>query len=123
MDINDDIMNLAKGWIVHYDNGRIITEYDKDGNQTDWREVPKVGIKSLSLKWYNKHWTIYGKGIYLQKKRAWITPVAGIEQEPNVEYRYIGYWEGNNKVYYKVNELTGQMKMVVETIGEEKELK
>lgn len=117
MDINDDIMNMQKGWVVQYEDGRILTEYDRDGVCLNWRTVPKVGIKSLSLKWYNKHWTLYGKSIYLQKKRGWVVPVAGVDQEANIQYRYIGYWEGNNRVFYQVDESTGQMKMLVETIG------
>lgn len=116
MDINDDIMNMPKGWVVHYHDGTIITEYDRDGNQRDWRSVPKTGIKSLSLKWHNKHWSIFGKSIYLQKKRGSIIPLSGIEQEPTVEYRYIGYWEGNNKVFYRVEEETGKMSIVVENM-------
>ena len=116
MDINDDVMNMPKGWIVHYDNGTIVTEYDRNGNQTDWRSVPKTGIKSLSLKWNNKHWTIAGKDIYLQKKRGWVVPHSGVNQHPTIECRYIGYWEGNDKIYYEVNEHTGRMRMVVETL-------
>ena len=118
MDINDDIMNMPRGWIIHYKNGQILTEYDRDGTQRDWRKAAKVGIRSISLKWFTKHWTITGKGIYLQKKRGWIIPVAGLDQAPNIQYRYIGYWEGNDKIYYRVDELTGQMKMVIESIGE-----
>jgi len=114
VDINDDIMNMPKGWIVHYDDGRIITEYTTNGKQRDWRDVPKVNIKSLSLKWHNRFWTLHGKGIYLQKKRGWIIPVQGVDMEPNIQYRFIGYWEGDNKVYYRVDEHTGQMLMVVE---------
>jgi len=117
MDINDEIMNMPRGWVVHYEDGRIITEYDLDGNQLDWRKVPKRGIKSLSLKWHTKHWTIHGKEIYLQKKRGWVVPTAGVDQTPNIQYRYIGYWEGNDKVFYQVDEQTGQMKMVVESLG------
>lgn len=121
MDINDAVMNMSKGWVVHYEDGTILTEYDFVGNSTDWREVPKKGIKSLSLKWYGKHWSIYGKDIYLQKKRGWVIPVFGLEQEVSVQSRSIGYWEGNNKIFYQVDEQTGQMKMVVETIGKEEE--
>jgi len=117
MDVNDDVMNMPKGWVVHYEDGRIITEYDLQGVSREWRKIPKTGIKGLSLKWHNKHWTIHGKQAYLQKKRGWITPVAGVDQEANIEYRFIGYWEGNNKVFYRVEEATGQMKMIVETIG------
>lgn len=123
MDINDDILNMAKGWVIHYEDGRTLAEYDKDGNQLEWRKASKQGIKSLSLKWFNKHWSIYGKRDYLQKKKGWITPVYGLEQEPVIQFRYIGYWEGNNKVFYRVDEATGDMKMVVESIaGEEEEV-
>jgi len=54
MDINDAVMSMAKGWVVSYNDGTVITEYDKDGNETNWKKVPKVGIKSLSLKWHSK---------------------------------------------------------------------
>ena len=115
MDINDDIMNMPRGWVVHYEDGTIITEYDIDGNAKDWRAIPKKGIKSVSLKWHNKHWTISGKDCYIQFKRAWVAPMAG-NITPNIDYRCIGYWEGNDKVIYKVNEKTGQMQMLVESI-------
>jgi hypothetical protein len=116
MDINDDILSMPKGWVVQYTDGRIITEYDRNGSQTEWRKIPKVGIKCIHLKWNTKHWTISGKESYLQKKRGWVSPQPG-PQETNIQYRYIGYWEGNDKVYYQVDEITGQMSMVVETIG------
>ena len=114
MDINDDILNMPKGWIVQYEDGTIITEYDRDGRAKDWREVPKVKIKSLSLKWYNRFWTIHGKDVYLQKKRGSVVPQAGVEMEPRIEYRFIGYWEGSERVYYRVCEHSGQMSMIIE---------
>jgi len=117
MDMNDDIMNMPRGWIVQYDDGTIITEYDRDGNQRDWKKISKKGIRCLSLKWHSKFWTITGKDVYLQKKRGWVVPVPGLEQSPNIQYRYIGYWEGNDKVYYEVNEYNGQMRMVVESLS------
>jgi hypothetical protein len=113
MDMNDDILNMVKGWVVHYEDGTIITEYSSDGTETEWKKIPKVGIKSLSLKWHTKYWSIAGKEVYLQKKRGWVVPGTQMT-EPVVEYRCIGYWEGNNRVFYKVDELTGEMKMVVE---------
>jgi hypothetical protein len=116
MDINDDVMNLARGWVVQYEDGTIITEYDLEGNERNWKKIPKNNIKSLSLKWGSKHWTIYGKEFYIQYKRGWVTPVPGRNLVPNVEYRCIGYWEGNNKVIYKVHEATGKMEMIVESI-------
>jgi hypothetical protein len=113
MDINDDIMNMQKGWVVHYEDGTIITEYDSNGQEIDWKKVPKVGIKSLSIKWHGKHWSIIGKDVYLQKKRGWVIPGTGMVA-PEVEFRFIGYWEGNNRVFYRVDDATGEMKMVVE---------
>lgn len=113
MDINDEIMNMPKGWILHYEDGTIITEYDSNGVEKDWKKVPKVGIKSLSLKWYTKHWSVAGKDVYLQKKRGWIVPGTAMTS-PEVQYRFIGYWEGNNRVFYRIDDETGEMKMVVE---------
>lgn len=115
MDMNDEIMSMAKGWIVHYEDGTIITEY-KDGQHMEWNKIPKKGIKSLSLKWHEKNWTLYGKENYIQKKRGWVPWQSG-ELEPTTQYRYIGYWEGNNKVLYRVDDKTGEMKMEVESIG------
>lgn len=115
MDINDDVLSMPKGWVVQYEDGTIITEYDRNGEQRDWRRVPKKGIKALSLKWNNKHWTIHGKETYIQKKRGWVNPALGT-QEPNVQFRYIGYWEGNDRVFYRVEESTGNMNIEVESI-------
>lgn len=115
MDINDDTLSMAKGWVVKYEDGKIITEYDRNGAQINWRMIPKVNIKSISLKWFTKNWTITGKEIYLQKKRGWVAGASG-DLEPSVQYRYIGYWEGNDRVFYRVDELTGVMVMVVETL-------
>jgi hypothetical protein len=117
MDVNDDILSMPKGWIVQYTDGRIITEYDRDGKQTNWRKIPKVGIRCVHLKWNKKHWTLSGKDVYLQKKRGWVASSPG-ELEPNIQYRYIGYWEGNDRVFYCVDEMTGAMTMVVETISD-----
>ncbi len=114
MDINDDVLSMPKGWIIAYNDGTIITEYDRDGNPREWRSVPKTNIRYVALKWLSKHWTIAGREHYLQKKRGWVNPAIAGEQEANIQYRYIGYWEGKNKVFYRVDEATGEMKMLVE---------
>jgi hypothetical protein len=118
MDINDDIMNMPRGWIVQYHDGRTITEYDRDGNEINWRDIPKKNIKSVSLKWNDKYWHLYDKENYIQCKRGWLLPSPG-RVIPNIEYRCIGYWENNNKVIYKVSEHTGKMEMIVESIAKE----
>ncbi len=121
MDINDDILSMPKGWIIAYNDGSIITEYDRDGNSREWRKLSKENIKYIALKWNNKNWTVFGREHYLQKKRGSVNPAIPGDQEPRVEYRYIGYWEGKNKVYYRVNELTGDMKIIVEGPVEDSE--
>lgn len=117
MDINDAVMSLSKGWVVCYNDGKIITEYDQNEVETSWRSVPKNNIKSLSIKWMDRHWTIPGPGPFIPPfKRAWISP--GMSQSI-IEYRCIGYWDGNNKVIYRVDEQTGKMSILVETITKE----
>lgn len=114
-DMNDEIMSMPKGWVVYYRDGSIITEYDVNGVQREWRKVPKVNIKAVGLKWNSKFWCIHGKEHYIQKKRGWV-PVSfsGASAETTVQYRYIGYWEGKNKVFYRVDENTGQMTIITE---------
>lgn len=114
MDINDDVLSMPRGWVIAYNDGIIITEYDRNGISREWNKVSKKNIKYIALKWETKHWTIFGKENYLQKKRGWITPTVGVEIEPTIQYRYIGYWEGSNKVFYRVDEQTGEMKIEVE---------
>ena len=110
----DRVQHMDKGWAVLYEDGRIITEIDPDGTPHDWNTVPKRSIKELTLKWYDRTWSIAGKSIYLQFKRAWITPGMA---ESILEERCIGYWEGDNKVVYRIEESTGKMRMTVETIS------
>lgn len=113
--MNDEIMNMPKGWVVCYEDGTVLTEYDVDGNERPWKSIPKVGIRSLSIKWYNRHWTIYGKSCYFQYKHGWISPVAGVDLHPNLEERCIGYWDGGEKVCYHVDEQSGKMWITVES--------
>jgi len=107
--IDDTIANMARGWLVVYDDDTQVTE-----SQMDWSEVDKKRIKILALKWYNKFWTIRGKTAYIQMKRGWVPMVVGIDLEPFCEERCIGYYEGKNKVLYRVNDRTGQMTLDVQ---------
>ena len=109
--MNDDVMSQPKGWVVKYEDGTIITEYDRDGNPRPWRSIPKRNIQSLSIKWHHKHWTITGRQNYFQFKRGSISPG---EEESRIEERCIGYWDGPDKIVYRVNERTGIMKMTIE---------
>lgn len=96
---------MRRGWIVELIDGTTLLECD-----TDWCDVPKIKIKSLSLIFEGRKWKLENKEAYIQKKRASIAPG---ETKPVVEQRIIGYYDGPNKVEYVVNENTGNMTMRV----------
>ncbi len=96
-------------WEVKYYDGTVINE-----NQTDWKKIPKVGIKRLTLYYDGRQWDIVGRQVYFQKKCASVVP--GIPDSFQVESRSIGYYEDTSKVMYTVNEHTGIMKMEVKDI-------
>jgi len=96
---------MDKGWIVEYEDGTVITEEEKH-----WHDIPKTDIKRLSLKWGPKIWSMEGKKYYTQKKRATIVPGS----DPQIEFRYIGYYDNGIKVWYRVEENTGRMEVVTE---------
>jgi hypothetical protein len=99
-------MSIKRGWSVLYVDGTEINE-----NQMEWSKIPKVGIVELALHYDNKKWQITNKLAYVQKKRASMVP--GVQESFVIESRSIGYYEGNQKVWYTVDEFTGQMKMEV----------
>ena len=98
---------MRRGWIVKYADGTVIKETDME-----WKQIPKTGIVKLSLLFDGKRWDIHDKPAYVQKKRASVVP--GVPESFSIESRSIGYYEGNKKVWYTVNESTGQMKMEVQ---------
>ncbi len=97
---------MRRGWEVEYEDGKIIKE-----NQKEWREIPKIGIKRMTLHFDGKRWDLSGKDAYTQKKRASQAP--GDAASFVIESRSIGYYEGNKKVWYTVNENTGMMNINV----------
>ena len=110
VNMNDQIMNLSRGWFVVYKDGSMVTE-----DEIDWVNVNRAEIKVLGLKWFDKFWTLSGKTAYIQFKRGW-APYApnGGEVPIFCDERCIGYYEGADKVIYRVKERTGKMKMTVE---------
>lgn len=98
-----------KGWEIEFSDGTTINE-----DQADWKNVPKIGIKRLTLHFMGRRWDINDKEVYFQKKRASCIP--GIPESFQVESRTIGYYDGNNKVMYTVDENTGRMIMEVKEI-------
>lgn len=97
---------MRRGWSVEYVDGRVIKE-----TEMEWKKLPKAGIIRLTLHYDGKRWDIHDKIAYTQKKRASMVP--GVAESFVVESRSIGYYEGNQKVWYTVDEFTGQMKMEV----------
>ena len=101
-------MNNRRYWELEYSDGRIINE-----NQMEWKKAPKANIVRLTLHYDGRRWDIQNKLAYIQKKRASVTPGGG---DFTIESRSIGWHEGNKKVWYTVNEFTGQMKMEVKEL-------
>jgi len=102
-------MSIRRGWEVEYVDGTIINE-----NQMEWKKIPKVDIVRVTLHFDGRQWDMENKIAYVQKKRASVVP--GVVGSFMVESRSIGYYEGNKKVWYTVNEFTGQMKMEVKEL-------
>jgi len=102
-------MSIRRGWEVEYENGSIINE-----NQMEWRKLPKTDMVRVTLHFDGRRWDIHNKIAYIQKKKASVVP--GVPDSFRVESRSIGYYEGNKKVWYTVDEFTGQMRMEVKEI-------
>ena len=102
-------MQNRRYWEAEYYDGKVINE-----NQMEWKKIPKMGIKRLTLHYDGRQWSIDDKQVYFQKKHASVVP--GIPDSFQIEARTIGYYEDNHKILYTVDEHTGVMKMIVEDI-------
>lgn len=99
-----------RGWVVEYEDGTTIRE-----DQMEWKEIPKINMKRLTLHYDGRRWDIIDKLAYVQKKRASMIP--GVQESFQVESRSIGYYEEDKKVWYTVDEATGKMTMEVTGIN------
>jgi len=97
---------MRRGWQVELVDGSILEE-----GQIEWREVPKVKIKRLSLLYDGRQWDLFEKQAYFIKNKASMVP--GIAESFQIERRCIGYYEGAKKIHYIVDELTGKFNMEV----------
>lgn len=97
---------MARGWEVELHDGTTLYE-----NSTDWKDVPKVQIKRLSLIFDARRWDLVNKQAYFIRNTASVVP--GSQESFRIEKRGIGYYEGSTKVLYTVNESTGEFKMTV----------
>lgn len=102
-------LNGFRGWNVKYYDGTEIYE-----GKEEWKNIPKIGIKRLTLHFDGRQWDIMGKQAYIQKKHASVVP--GIPKSFQIESRSIGYYEDTSKIIYTVDEHTGVMKMEVKDI-------
>ena len=104
-------MNRYRYWEVELSNGDIIRE-----GQMEWKQVPKKAITRLSLFFDGRRWDLSGKEAYFVKYRASMVP--GIQESMRLERRTVGFYEGNTKVCYHVDENSGRFYMeVIDTNG------
>jgi len=101
---------MRRGWAAEYVDNTVINE-----DQMEWKKLPKTNMISLTLHYDGREWAIHDKAAYIQKKKASMIP--GVDESFQIESRSIGYYDvidGNNcKVWYTVDENTGQMIMEV----------
>ena len=105
----DTNINHFRGWEVALSTGQVIREGDME-----WTEVPKQDIVRLTQRYDGREWNIDNKKEYYQKKQASVIP--SIPGSFQIESRSIGYYEGNSKVLYTIDEHTGRMKMEIKDI-------
>jgi len=102
---------MRRGWEVEYADGTIVKE-----SQQNWTAIPKVGIVRATLHYEGRRWDLHNKIAYMQKKRASVAP--GIADSFQIESRSLGYCDVVDgkmvKIWYTVDEFTGQMTMEVE---------
>lgn len=98
---------MRRGWEAEFKDGRIVKE-----TEIDWNKLSRDGIVRLTLHYEGRRWDLIGKEAYTQKKRG--SAVPGIKDSFMIESRSVGYYEGNKKVWYTVNEHTGAMNITIE---------
>jgi len=97
---------MRRGWEVTLNDDTVLNE-----DNTEWKDVPKVRIKVLSLLYDGRRWDLSDKQAYFIRNKASMVP--GIAESFRVERRCIGYYEGAKKVHYIVEEATGKFNMEV----------
>jgi len=97
---------MRRGWEVTLKDDTVLNE-----DNTEWKDVPKVKIKVLSLLYDGRRWDLSDKQAYFIRNKASMVP--GIAESFKVERRCIGYYEGAKKIHYTVEEDTGKFNMEV----------
>lgn len=96
-----------RGWAVSYDDGEVISEWEFN---KPFRYLPKQNnIKSVALFWSDdRYWIFPDKQYYFELKKMEIM-IPSYTPEPAIVARSIGYYEGNKKITWTLNERTGEM--------------
>lgn len=102
---------MVRGWQVELEDGTVLYE-----NNTNWKDVPKIKIKKLSLLFDGRRWDLSDRQAYFIRNSASMVP--GVAQSFRIERRCIGYYEGAKKVHYIIEESTGKFTMTVTDNGE-----
>ena len=97
---------MRRGWQVTLEDNTILNQDD-----TEWKDVPKIKIKVLSLLYDGRRWDLSDKQAYFIRNKASMVP--GIAESFRVERRCIGYYDGAKKIHYVVDEATGKFNMEV----------
>lgn len=95
---------MQRGWQVELEDGTTMNE-----DNYEWREIPKVKIRKLSLLFDGRRWDLLNKQAYFVSNTASVVP--GSAESFSVERRGIGYYEGKEKILYTVDEFTGEFKI------------
>jgi len=97
---------MMRGWVVKYIDGEIISEWEF--NQP-FRFLPRQHeIQSVALFWNpKKYWVFSDKKHYFESKKGMFLMGVPSPEGGFIVSRSIGYYEGNKKVTWTVDESTG----------------
>jgi hypothetical protein len=100
---------MARGWVVKYKDGTVVPEWIF---QRPFSQLPDIGeIDTVALVFEDRHWVLPKdkKFYFSQKGESVLFGTSGMIGGRRIETRTLGYWEGDRKIKYTLNELTGEM--------------
>jgi hypothetical protein len=96
---------MQKGWVAVYGDGKTIA-FEDPGM---WKKIPKKDMVRLVVKWFDRSWFV-DQPPFLCGISGSVSPfIPGGDFQ--VESRYIGYYEGAQKIIYRVDEYSGMMRV------------
>lgn len=109
---HEKINQLTGGWYVVMHDGAVFTEAE-----TSWTTLAnKKNIKIMGLKWRHKYHEIEGKEAYIPPGETHFRELglhgSELRVTPQELYeRFIGYYDTDGKVYYRVNVKSGELRV------------